>query len=99
MGLKFFHLPKPRHFHIDYRYYDPKKEEREKRERKIKAEMGLLNEEETKRDFRSEIKGSFRSGRLGNSSSFAHRERRKSNLRLAIIIVLLITLLYFFFLK
>lgn len=98
MKFRFFKAPKPTQFHINYRYYDPKKEEREKRERRIKAELGQLDENEA-HDYHSSIKGSFRSGGISGASSFAHKQRRTSNLRLAVILAILIAILYYFFLN
>jgi cytochrome c-type biogenesis protein CcmH/NrfG len=54
----------PAHHKFNYvpRYYDPKAEERQERELRIKRELGLIKEEERK-DHRSRIAGSFHAAR------------------------------------
>jgi hypothetical protein len=96
MGMKFFHLPKGKQFHIPYRFYDPRKEERDEREARIKAELGIDKDDHEKSSgYRGSIKGSFRSGL--KSSSFARQERTKSNIRLLLILAALALLAYLFF--
>ncbi len=51
--------PKYQRFHIAPRYYDPIKEDIENRTSRIKAELGMGNEE-TDFGYRSQISGSFR---------------------------------------
>jgi len=95
MGMKFFHLPKGKQFHIPYRFYDPRKEEREDREARIKAELGLDKDGEKKPSrYGGAIKGSFRSGM--KASRFARKERTKSNIRLLLILAALAFLAYLF---
>ena len=87
----FFHTPKPNKFHIEPRYGDPVKEKREKRERRIKAEMGIKDENG---EYRPHIeKGDFRKG-LANTKWAPNVQRRKSNSRLLIFIILLGLLVY-----
>jgi Flp pilus assembly protein TadB len=53
----------PSHHRFEYkpRYYDPQKEEREERDRRIREELQGRKEEITgEEDYRSRIKGSFR---------------------------------------
>jgi hypothetical protein len=96
MGMRFFHLPKGKQFNVPYRFYDPKKEERDKREARIKAEMGADKDNNVQEpEFGTNIKGSFSSGLKKNR--FTRNERKKSNIRLLLIFVILALLVFLFF--
>ena len=56
----FFKTSTHQRFHIEPRYYDPIKEDIENRTSRIKAEMGLTDEDDTDIGYRSQISGSFR---------------------------------------
>lgn len=94
---KFFHTPGTRQFHITPRFYDPDKEEREAREKRIKEELGIVDEKvDNNRPYRPNVKGQFRNsqGWQGGSSSKA---KNASNRRLIILIVILALIFYLFF--
>ena len=58
--FNFFKTPKIRQYNVSYRYYDPKKEEREERETRVNKELGLTDEN---KPFVTSIRrGSFRRG-------------------------------------
>lgn len=87
---KFFHTPKPRKFNLQPRYWDPEKEEREARDRRINAEMGIKEDG----DFKPHIsKGDFRKG-LSDGKWSVGAQRRKSNNRLVILFVIAAVLLW-----
>lgn len=88
---KLFETPRPRSFHIEPRYWDPKKEEREARQRRINAELGIQNEGEYKPYI---AKGEFRKG-ISNGKWSPQVQRRKSNTRLLILVVITAALVYF----
>ena len=88
---KFFDTPRPKQFHIEPRYWDPKKEEREARERRIKAELGIENDGEYKPYI---AKGEFRKG-FSNHKWSPEVQRRKSGTRLLILLVITAALIYF----
>lgn len=69
----FFQGPKIRQFHHDYIYYDPKKEERENRERRIRAELGL---EKSSNNLTMMRKGIFQEQRKAAKSLDESRQRR-----------------------
>lgn len=95
MGMRFFHLPKGKHFNIPYRFHDPEKEEREKREARIKSELGMEEREaQNKVTSSRQIKGSFKS-RLGHQR-YAQNQRKRSNMRIFIILILMALLAYLF---
>ncbi|MDD2563338.1 MAG: hypothetical protein PHU27_03895 [Salinivirgaceae bacterium] len=76
LKVKFFHLPKPKRFKYTPRYFDPKKEERDR----LKAENKLSNSQATSQQ---SIQGAF-TQRLA-----ARRKTRKSsNIRLLILIAI-----------
>lgn len=85
MGL--FKLPG--HYVFDYKpiFYDPKKEEREKRLERIKKELGV--EDDIKLNSKPKI--NFRS-----SSIQRRRKERTSTVRFLVILVLLMIMVYLF---
>lgn len=88
---RFFYTPKPKAFNVEPRYWDPKKEERENREQRIKTEMGIKDDNSRYRPFIS--KGEFKKGKMQGKWSIK-TQKRQSNTRLIIIIALLVLLLY-----
>jgi len=90
MGL--FQTPKPRQFKVEPRYWDPKKEKREARERRIKAELGIKDEDSSYVPYIG--KGDFRKG-FSDGKWNVKVQRRRSNTRLLIIVVILAMLIYF----
>lgn len=94
---RFFHTPRAKQFHIPPRFHDPDKEEREDRERRIKEELGIVDDKKDDgRPYRPNVKGQFRvaQGWQAKSSSQA---RRSSNTRLIVLIVILTLVFYLFF--
>ena len=94
MGLFNFSTPQARSFNHKPLYYDPAKEEREERERRIKAELGLLDGDYTTTGIESRVKGAMRRGTPG---LFEYRQKavRKSNRRLLVWIILLAAITFF----
>lgn len=93
---RFFHTPGTKKFSITPRFWDPDKEEREERERRIKEELGIVDEkEEFGKAYRPNIKGQFRSS--GSWSRSSETARRAQNRRLIWIIMILALVLYLFF--
>lgn len=88
----FFNLPKPKAFKIEPRFWDPEKEEREARDRRIKAELGLNNDNSGYRPFIGQ--GEFRKG-FSKGRWSADQQRRRSNSRILILVILIALLLYF----
>lgn len=88
---QFFHTPKPKPYRIEPRFWDPEKEKREARDRRIKAELGIKDDNQQYRPYISE--GEFRRG-LSKGRWSVHKQRRRSNARLLILVVLLGVLLY-----
>lgn len=89
MGL-FFKLPK--HYVFDYKpiYYDPKKEEREKRFRKIRKQMGVKDENDDKHEYKADI-DFRRAGKIGRTKT-----DKSSTIRLLVILVFLVVFFYIF---
>ena len=91
MGIpRLFKIPGHRTFSYNPRYYDPKKEEREERNREIMREMGI----------KTETDGTYRPTiRRGSMRGYFHQQSRKarshSNIRLVIIIIFLLAVTYF----
>jgi len=90
MAIKFFHTPKNKRFNYAPLYYDEQKEELEKRVRQINRELGVEDLSESDKPYIPNIKGQMR-GTLKRKNE----ERKKSNLRLAIILVVLLAIIYF----
>jgi hypothetical protein len=85
-----FRQMKPKEFRYTPRYYDPEKEAREERVKRIKAEMGMA-EDGTRKE-----QGS---GSLAFDSPFRRsqqRTKRNSGIRLIVILLVLFLLVYLF---
>lgn len=88
---RFFETPKPKRFHVEPRYWDPKKDERDARQRRINAELGINDDGEYKPYI---SKGEFRRG-FSSSKWSPEVQRKKSVTRLLILLVLASGLVYF----
>lgn len=96
MISNFFHTPGTKRFRITPRFYDPDKEERDERERRIKEEMGIVAEKvDDGKPFRPSIKGQFREGDGWAKSS--ESARKAQNKRLIWIMLILALVVYLFF--
>jgi t-SNARE complex subunit (syntaxin) len=94
---KFFHIPKPKPFNITTRYYDPELEVLNERVKKVKEEMGIVEEKvEDGKPYRPDIRGKFRSTMDQKSKTIA-QARNKSNTRLIILILILVLIAYLIF--
>lgn len=94
---KFFHIPGIKKFYITPRYYDPDKEERENRERRIKDELGIVDEKvDDGKPYRPNVKGQFRNTDGWQSKSSASAQKA-TNTRLIILIIILLLVFYLFF--
>jgi hypothetical protein len=94
---RFFYLPGAKKFNITPRFYDPDKEEREERERRIREELGIVDEKKDEnKSYRPNIKGQFRVSQ-GRGSKTTENAQRASNRRLIILIIILALIMYFFF--
>lgn len=93
MGFtSFFKKPEHKRFNIQPRYWDPAKDEREDRERRIRAELGLKDENE---QYIPNIKGRMKS-ELRHGRANSGTERNKSNMRLLVIFILLSAAAYLY---
>jgi len=88
---RFFKTREPNRFNYTPLYWDPQKEKREERVRRIKAELG--QEVELGKRSTTITRGSFRQ----YNSRSTRRAGRESNLRILIIVSLLLLLAYIFF--
>jgi len=94
---RFFHTPKAKQFNLTPRFYDPDKEERDERERRIKEEMGIVDEKkDDSKPFRPSIRGQFRTMHSGHSKT-TEKARKSSNTRLIFLILILCLIFYLFF--
>lgn len=92
---KFFDTPKPQPFQIKPRYWDPKKEEREEREKRARAKLGLPDDDGS---YIPNIKGQFKKNRT-SKLAYAEAQRRKSTVRLFFILTILMLAAYFIVFK
>ncbi|MFV0267872.1 MAG: hypothetical protein ACK5HT_12125 [Draconibacterium sp.] len=93
---RFFHTPGAKKFGITPLFWDPDKEARDERERRIKEEMGIVDEKvDDGRPYRPNVKGQFRS--QGGLSRTSEDARRSQSRRLIWIILILALVLYLFF--
>ena len=94
---RFFHTPQSKKFNVKPRFYDSDKEEREERVRRVKEEMGIVDEKvDDGKPYRPNIKGQFRKadGWQAKSSDSA---RRSQNKRLIYLFLILALIFYLFF--
>ncbi len=94
MGIpRFIKLPKHKRFDYSPRYWDPEKEERDERIRRIKQELGI---DIPSNSTRTTIKrGSFRQARQKTKV----KATRSSNIRLVLILAVLLFLAYLLFFR
>lgn len=93
--FELFKKPEYRRFNLKPRYWDPEKEERELREKRVKAELGLKDEEGP---YIPNIQGQFRreyEKRKAARSSIASGR----TLRLFMILILLFIAAFYVFIK
>ncbi len=90
--MGFFKQQEYRRFDLKPRYWDPQKEEREKRERRIKAELNIQSE-----DY-SEIRTKFRAN-YNKLKTQRKKTRGSYVLRLFMILMLLLLMAYYLFSK
>ncbi len=95
---KFFHTPAPKKFFIPPRFWDPEKEERENRERRIREELGIAEEKKDDgKPFRPNIRGQFRnpSNWKGSTTQDAINSQRRRLTYLIILLIALFLLVYY----
>ena len=94
---RFFHTPKSKQFSVRPRFYDPDKEERDERERRIKEELGIPDEKkEDRENYRPRVKGQFRNND-GWQAKSSDEARKAQNKRLIYLLVILALIFYLFF--
>lgn len=96
---RFFHTPGTKQFSFKPRFYDPDKEERDDREKRIKEELGIVEEKvDDGKPFVSNIKGQFRNpdGWQAKSSSDARKAQNKRLIILVLILALVFYMLFYF---
>jgi len=101
MGLfSFYNNRRPRQYEHKPIYFDPHKEAMEERVRKIKKEMGLIEQDE---DFKPSIKGTFVEGtshlKKRVSKGESTRSRSYKNIILIGAVVILVILGWYLFFK
>lgn len=91
---RFFHTPGTRQFGFKPRFFDPDKEERDDREKRIKGEMGIVEEKvDDGKPFISNLKGQFRDGD-GWQAKSSPGARRSQNRRLIMLVLILALVFY-----
>ena len=90
-----FKKPEYRRFNLKPRYWDPEKEERELREKRIKAELGIKDDDDK---YIPNIQGQFR-------QEFERRKRARNSImpmrtiRLFMILILLFLAAFYLYIK
>ena len=97
--FSFYNVRKPRQFEHKPIYWDPDKEELEKRVHRVKREMGL--EEESVEEYKDAIRGSFIEGTTDLKKSKSRgddpRSRHYKNMKLLLALVALAFLFWVMF--
>ena len=86
----FFKKLEHKRFNIEPRYWDPAKEERDERENRIKAELGMMDENG---QYIPNVKGQMKRS-LRHRNADMRQANKKSNIRLFIILVILLIVVY-----
>ncbi len=89
MRISFFKAIKPKQFNYLPRYYDEQKEEFDKRQKRIEAELGL-------RDDDGSFQSSLKQGTMSKRLAAKRQKSRSSTIRLLIIILILMFLALYF---
>lgn len=97
MKFTFAKMSRHRTFRHQPIYYDQAKEEREERARRVKDELGIEQEEDT-RTAEDRVRGKMRR-KIQTHFEVTRKEKRKSNFRLAIILIGLVILFYYLFMS
>lgn len=87
---RLFKIPKHKEFNYRPIYFDPEKEEREERIKRIKAEMGVKDE-----DGKPYKPGIVRGQMRGQYRQHYTQSKRQSNVRLIVILLTLFALAYY----
>ena len=87
--------PTYKKFDLKPRYWDPKKEEREARERKAKAELGIFDDDES---YKPNIKGQFRRELNSRHSNRANQNISRV-LRIFMILMMLFMAAFYIYIK
>ena len=95
MKFTFVKTASHRTFHHQPIYFDDKEDERVDRARRIKNELGIEQEEDG-RTTEERVRGRMRR-KIQTHFEVTRKEKRKSNLRLAIILIGLVMLFYYLF--
>lgn len=92
---RFFHTPGTKQFGFKPRFFDPDKEERADREKRIKGELGIVEEkeEDNGKPFKSNLKGQFRAGDSWQAKS-SDEARRAHSRRLLWVLFTLVLIVY-----
>lgn len=89
-----FKKPEYRKFNLKPRYWDPEKEAREEREKRIKAELGLKDDENYVPHVRGEFRREYEKRKTARSSMGSTQ-----TLRLFMILILLFLAAFYVFIK
>lgn len=98
--FSFYNVRKPRQYEHKPIYWDPRRENLEERERRIRRELGM---EESLEDYKPQIKGTFIEGtshlKKNKAKGYDPRSRKYKNVKLILILVLLCVLFWVLFLR
>ena len=102
MGMfSFYNVRKPRQFEHKPIYWDPRKENLEKRIHKVKMEMGV--EETNYEQYKDAIRGSFVEGtphlKKSRDTGDDARDRLYRNMRLILLLAVLAAIYWFLYLR
>jgi hypothetical protein len=90
MSIRLFYLPRGRKFNYQPRYYDKRKDELERRKRRIDRELGLTDDKDGSDTYIPQIKGEMRR----HLNVVNKKSKRTSILFMLVILTLLIFLSY-----
>jgi hypothetical protein len=91
MAIRFFYTPRGRKYNYQPRFYDERKEELERRKKRIDRELGL-DEESRGDEYVPNIKGQMR-----KHLKVRKKARKSSSIRMVIVLAVLLLITYILF--
>jgi hypothetical protein len=97
LRFSFFKIPNHKRFEYIPRVWDPAKEEREERLKRIQEELGIVNNTSNGKPYIPNIKGSFRREYEQNKKSKKQFDYNKIRSYIIIGTILLLCIIFFYF--
>ncbi|MFP4621588.1 MAG: hypothetical protein ACLFM7_09770 [Bacteroidales bacterium] len=94
MAIRFFYLPRGRKYNYQPRFYDERKEELERRKRRIDRELGLEEDEANKDVYIPQIRGEMR-----RHLKVANKKRKRISTSIMLVVLAFLMFLMYMLLR